>query len=299
MKMYVRTTMMRIKKPNMTLNDQQKNILKSNVLSHGKFKLSYMLILNKKTLLSMLSISMLVILTACQPKNEVDNENNSSSKSASTVELIVAKTVELKTPQSQSCDESGCTRYQFQTVETNLAWINEYFRDRILKADPVAFQKDSSAPKVEAVEEKDVNQSTVIVRFVGQNQHLATFEMLTYSYSAGAAHGMYHKEFVNFDLKHKKRIALEDLMVSGAEDQLRDMLYDTNTNWLMEHTIDKDRLKVSDNFYYGANGIVFVYPLYELASYAEGMSELTLRYQSSQKLIKAEYLPNLPHYKAQ
>ena len=29
--------MMRIKKPNMTLNHQQKNILKSNVLSHKNF----------------------------------------------------------------------------------------------------------------------------------------------------------------------------------------------------------------------------------------------------------------------
>ena len=154
MKMYVRTAMISIKKPNMTLNHQQKNIFKSNVLSHKKFKLSHMLMLNKKKILSILSICMLVILTACQPKSEADNENSSSSKSASTVELIVAKTVELKTSQSQSCDESGCTKYQFQTVETNLAWINEYFRDRILKADPVAFQKDSSAPKVEAVEEK-------------------------------------------------------------------------------------------------------------------------------------------------
>ena len=79
MKVYVRTTMMRIKKPNMTLNHQQKNILKSNVLSHKNFQLSHMFMLNKKTLLSMLSISMLVILTACQPKHEVDKENNSSS----------------------------------------------------------------------------------------------------------------------------------------------------------------------------------------------------------------------------
>ncbi|MGL5403789.1 MAG: RsiV family protein, partial [Acinetobacter sp.] len=45
---------------------------------------------------------------------------------------------------------------------------------------------------------------------------------------------------------------------------------------------------------YGVNGIVFVYPLYELASYAEGMSELTLPYYSAKKFIKSEYLPSLP-----
>ena len=56
------------------------------------------------------------------------------------------------------------------------------------------------------------------------------------------------------------------------------------------------KLQLSDNFYYGASGIVFVYPLYELASYAEGMPELKLPYQMAKGLFKPEYLPNLPNY---
>lgn len=289
-----------IKKIIQQLNGQNKIGLNQHTLSPSSLRMSNPLISSAKKICSVLmSMSMLILLMACQPKTDQEKEATENKKTASTVELIVSKTINLKTPQSKSCDESGCTRYEFQTVETNQSWINQYFKDRIQKTDPIAFQNDKSASEAVSADTKQVNQSTVIVRFVGQNQHLATFEMLTYSYSAGAAHGMYHKEFVNFDLKHKKRIALEDLIVSGAEEQLRDMLYDTNTNWLIEHTIDKDRLKVSDNFYYGANGIVFVYPLYELASYAEGMSELTLPYQSTQKLIKAEYLPNLPNYNTQ
>lgn len=76
--------------------------------------------------------------------------------------------------------------------------------------------------------------------------------------------------------------------------KLRDELYAANQNWLEEHNVKKDQLEVSDNYYYGVNGIVFVYPLYELASYAEGMSELTLPYYAAKQFIKAEYLPSLP-----
>jgi hypothetical protein len=48
-----------------------------------------------------------------------------------------------------------------------------------------------------------------------------------------------------------------------------------------------------------AKGVVFVYPLYELASYAEGMSELVLPYQQASGLIKAEYLPSFVDYAAE
>lgn len=45
--------------------------------------------------------------------------------------------------------------------------------------------------------------SSTYVRFLGQNYNLATFAIQTYSYPAGAAHGMSHQEFVNFDLSNK------------------------------------------------------------------------------------------------
>ncbi|HAS98268.1 MAG TPA: DUF3298 domain-containing protein, partial [Acinetobacter nosocomialis] len=36
--------------------------------------------------------------------------------------------------------------------------------------------------------------------------------------------------------------------------------------------------------------------VYELASYAEGMTELTLPYSEAAKFIKPEYLPSVPNY---
>ena len=107
---------------------------------------------------------------------------------------------------------------------------------------------------------------------------------------------MSHVEYVNFDLKAKKRLALQDILAKGADAKVLSALYDSNSMWLGNHDIERTQLQLSDNFYSGANGIVFVYPLYELASYAEGMPELKLPYFMVKGLFKAEYLPNLPNY---
>ena len=162
------------------------------------------------------------------------------------------------------------------------------------KAEPNAFANIADQKVKLPADEPSLSESSTYVRFVGQNYNLATFAIQTCSYSAGAAHGMSHQEFVNFDLSNKKHITVAELLKPEMNQKLRDELYAANQNWLDDHQIKKDQLQVSDNFYYGVNGIVFVYPLYELASYAEGMSELILPYYSAKKFIKSEYLPSLP-----
>lgn len=262
------------------------------------------LIQNHSISFKILMFSTAILLSACQPKGDIEQKDNdkfqhSSNSPAETNTWITSKTVALKIPKSKVCDTDGCTQFDLQTVETNYAWINAYFIERIKKTVPLAFQAANNSAKSESIEEKNLNESSIMVRFLSQNQNLATFEILNYSYNAGAAHGMYHKEYVNFDLKSKKRIALKDLIVSGSEAKLIEAIYQNNTNWLADHSIEQAKLQLSDNFYYGANGIVFVYPLYELASYAEGMPELTLAYHSTASLIQAKYLPALPQYKTE
>lgn len=228
-------------------------------------------------------------LTGCQPKTD-------ASKNADTADipLIQAKVVAVKIPKQKVCLEDGCTSYDLQTVETNLQWIDDYFLNRIKKAEPTAFENLKEQPVKIPADQPSLSESSSYVRFVGQNYNLATFAMQTYSYSAGAAHGMSHQEFVNFDLSNKKHITVSELVKPNINDKLRDELYAANQTWLEQHDIKKAQLQLSDNYYYGAHGIVFVYPLYELASYAEGMSELTLPYYAAKQFIKAEYLPSLP-----
>lgn len=243
-------------------------------------------------------------LQGCQPKssNDKDKSQVESSKPQQTEVkshfngLITAKTQDMTLPSPRACDETGCTDFQVQRIETNQKWINDYFIGRIKRDLPLAFENPSKNPVQENVPEVELSQSSITVRYIGQNDQLATFVISNSIYTAGAAHGMYHEEYVNFDLKQKKRIALQDLLVAGAEEQATKALYDANSMWLDQHNVALEKLKLSDNFYYGAQGIVFVYPLYELASYAEGMTELVLPYSQVKGLIQPQYLPNLPHY---
>ncbi|WP_425917114.1 DUF3298 domain-containing protein [Acinetobacter sp. TSRC1-2] len=247
-----------------------------------------------------LPVSFAVLMTTgCQerPAPQAEQAATTKQEKSEFIPLIQAKVVPVKLTKPEACEAEGCMQYDIQTVETKVKWIDAYFIDRVKKADPIAF---STAPnqKINTSEGANPNlsQSSTYIRFVSQQYDQATFAIQTYTYSAGAAHGMYHQEFVNFDLKNKKRLALQDILVKGAEQQVLDSLYDSNSLWLDQHSIEREKLKLSDNFYFGANGIVFVYPLYELASYAEGMTELTLPYVALTKLVKAEYLPSLPKY---
>ncbi|MGB9189970.1 MULTISPECIES: RsiV family protein [unclassified Acinetobacter] len=240
-----------------------------------------------------------LVITGCQerPAPQKEQVKVEKQEASSTIPLIQANVVSVKLSKPEACDAEGCTQYEIQTVKSNLKWVDDYFLDRVKKADPIAFSTTPNE-KINTAEGANPNlsQSSTYIRFVSQQYDRATFAIQTYTYSSGAAHGMYHQEFVNFDLKNKKRLALQDIMVKGSEQQLLNTLYDSNSIWLEQHSIEREKLKLSDNFYYGANGIVFVYPLYELASYAEGMTELTLPYSALTKLIKAEYLPALPKY---
>ena len=251
----------------------------------------------KKTLVVSTLFSALLMVSGCQEKPASPTEAQSGSQ-AQTIQipLIQAKMTRVELSKKQSCDEDGCTQYDLQTVQSNVPWIDEYFLDRIKKDVPVAFEKDAHTTQAasEAADLKGLSQQSIYVRFISQQYNLATFMMQSYSYAAGAAHGMHHNEYVTFDLTTQKRLALTDILKPNVEAKVAEQLYDANANWLTQHDITREKLQLSDNYYYGPKGIVFVYPLYELASYAEGMTELTLPYVVAKDLVKAEYLPSLP-----
>ncbi|NNP72401.1 hypothetical protein A7P53_00565 [Acinetobacter defluvii] len=248
----------------------------------------------KKTLVISVLFSSFLMASGCQekPASSADAQASSSQAKAEQIPLIQAKVIRVELPRKQFCDDDGCTQYDLQTVKTDIAWIDDYFLNRIKKDVPIAFEKNQKT--TQAADLKGLNQNSIYVRFISQQYNLATFMIQSYTYAAGAAHGMYHNEYVTFDLSTQKRLALTDILKPNVETKVAEQLYDANANWLTQHDITREKLQLSDNYYYGSKGIVFVYPLYELASYAEGMTELTLPYLSAKDLVKAEYLPSLP-----
>ena len=255
----------------------------------------------KSGLIFLSLLSSMLMVSACQEKPAPQAEQAATATQHAQIPLIQAKVERVNVLKKQFCDEDGCTQYDLQTVKSNVPWLDEYFLNRIKKDVPGAFEKDQNHAQAESEAQsspKGLNQNSIYVRFISQQNNLATFVIQTYTYAAGAAHGMYHNEYVTFDLSTQKRLALTDILKPNVEAKVAEQLYDANANWLIQKDITRDKLQLSDNYYYGVNGLVFVYPLYELTSYAEGMPELKLPYQVAKDLIKAEYLPSLPQVEA-
>lgn len=255
----------------------------------------------KSGLIFLSLLSSMLMVSACQEKPAPQAEQAATATQHAQIPLIQSKVERVNVVKKQFCDEDGCTQYDLQTVKSNVPWLDEYFLNRIKKDVPGAFEKDQNHAQAESEAQsspKGLNQNSIYVRFISQQNNLATFVIQTYTYAAGAAHGMYHNEYVTFDLSTQKRLALTDILKPNVEAKVAEQLYDANANWLIQKDITRDKLQLSDNYYYGVNGLVFVYPLYELTSYAEGMPELKMPYQVAKDLIKAEYLPSLPQVEA-
>lgn len=244
-----------------------------------------------------------VAFVGCEQKQPSSDEKTTavSEQKTSTSEVVPtiisdtptkihAETMSMTLPQKVSCESDECTEYKVDTIETNVDWINDYFVGRLQKDAPLAFQKSTHLP-ASTLAPSQINQSSYSVRFLGQRGHLAIFVLDTTTYAAGAAHGMYHHEYIIFDLNTHKRIAMADLFGSDKQIAVYQAVFNANQPWLEAHGIQSGRLEPTDNFYYNSKGLVFVYPLYELAPYSEGMTELVLPYSAAKGLINSQYLP--------
>ena len=234
-------------------------------------------------------------LSACQPK---DAPRPSDPKpQAPKIVLLDSQAMEVKLARNEVCTEKGCTLYDMQSVQTNLPWIDAYFLARLAELEPEAFQSDSEVFVPDVNNEKVVlEQNNQFVHYIGQRKNIAMFVMQSYSYGGKLPQSMSHHEYVNFDLNLEKRLALKDIMIQGQEAALLKLLYDKNYAWLKQRNIELEQLKLSDNFYFSAKGLTLVYPVYELGSYVDGMTELTVPYTLLAKILKPEYLPTLPNY---
>lgn len=117
------------------------------------------------------------LLSACQPQNDSNAaKNEETAKPAQvtqTLPLIEAKVRPLQLARSIACDEEGCTQYQLYSVETNVPWINQYFDERMKKANPVAFESSKQAKP--QIDENMLSKTLSDVRYVAQRGKYADF----------------------------------------------------------------------------------------------------------------------------
>ncbi|MDQ1207516.1 hypothetical protein QE380_000439 [Acinetobacter baylyi] len=265
----------------------------------------------KKTILS-LTVA-LFLLNGCAKKD--DKPPQTASKTEQTPEYhgpkdneipaMLAHSFAVKLEQPKIChddkDTEGmvCTTTEVIGLKSNIDWIDQIINKEIHDhyADvfvvPSEEQKQLNQTKVEG---SNHWSNSVVYRFNGQFGRYVQISKVTSEYTGGA-HGISFFEDYVFDLKSKKRVTLNDIVITGKTDKLKNALwkqyeYRCNDNQ-MQPFIAKEDFNISNNFYINQNGgVTFEYQLYELAPYAAGPVSLELN--ETTDLIKSDFIPDMP-----
>lgn len=150
---------------------------------------------------------------------------------------------------------------------------------------------------VKSVKDDDNKLSTseINVKMESMTDRLLTYHLGTYSYMAGAAHGIYANNYVTYDLKTEKAVALSDVIADTT------LLRTTILKSIKQtYEYDKDDLFFPDNgllplprdFFFDGSVLHVVYQVYEIASYAQGMIDAPIYpYMLKPEEMKRLYTP--------
>lgn len=110
----------------------------------------------------------------------------------------------------------------------------------------------------------------------------------------GGAHGSRNVFYYNIDARDGTIIKEDTLFNEGSEGPLVALLNkkieERNADPERRITIlDPDAVKPNANFYFGAEGLVYVYNQYEIAPYSDGLIEVTLPYDDIAALVSPAY----------
>ena len=119
-----------------------------------------------------------------------------------------------------------------------------------------------------------LSTSEVNVNMESMTDRLMTYNLATYAYRAGGAHGIYANNYVTYDLKNGKAVTLNDIIADTT--LLRAA---TLKSILVTYNYGKDDLFLPENgllplpgdFHIKDKVLHVVYQVYEIASYAQGM----------------------------
>lgn len=122
-------------------------------------------------------------------------------------------------------------------------------------------------------------------------------EGLYYSYSGGA-HGSYGSQFLVVDLERGETVPLAAFLKPESRAALAKILdreYRRLRNIPLKARLDEagafvDSVPLTDNFLFSRAGITFHYNIYELGSYAEGPSILTVSWDEAAPLLRRSAL---------
>ena len=127
-----------------------------------------------------------------------------------------------------------------------------------------------------------------------QDSSFISIATTNFSYTGGA-HPNSNQVYKSFDLATGQAITLNDILIKGYEEDLNEsaeiefrMLKEIPPNISLEergYVFEGGKFKLNDNFAIINNSLLFYYNAYEIASYAEGPTEIELKLTDYVNLI--------------
>ena len=133
-----------------------------------------------------------------------------------------------------------------------------------------------------------------------RNADLTVVELNVGQYRTGMAHGLSGSQFLNWDNRTDKALAIDSLLAPGARPAFDEALRQAHARWLQQHrdaAPDTDNFTrmwpfvPSDNIALTDEGVVVKYQPYEIAPYAWGQPELLIPYPALKGILRPRYLP--------
>lgn len=232
-----------------------------------------------------------------------------------------SETIKLKpTPNEDYTPESSHIGLSVSIPVSGIEWLDQLLLKTIYRqddqtADQTPSAEATTAPlnldrlkqelakqydemKAEAEENKLLGLSyELFSSYLGQRNHIASFSV-HYDIYSGGAHGMYNTRYIHIDMDKKAVITLNELIAPGDQERVKAKLWARyveerrDENDAYQGFVDEKTFRVSDDFYFSANGISFVYPPYELGPFAEGEVELTLAWHEINELLQPAFRLN-------
>lgn len=199
--------------------------------------------------------------------------------------------------------ESEVTQY-FSINTTQVAWLNEL----LWKETSALYFPQSSLTEIASLSELQDHlrnryqsmleeakefkfsalNTTLSTHYLGQRNHIVQFEVAQKAYTGGV-HGTESYDYINIDTIKKSVIRLDELVPKNHQPKLKSLLWKQYKATRKATFISENEFRISPNFYFEHNALVFSYPAYELGSYAEGIITLRIADSDINELLSPEY----------
>jgi hypothetical protein len=210
-------------------------------------------------------------------------------------------------------EEQQFTAEDFPTIQANIIFLqgkgeayermNQIITDSTLASfyldQPVtsipaaldAFVKQYESFKTDFPETEQVWELTVETELVFESSTVLTYAINTYSFTGGA-HGNDRVQLLSFNpqtgavFDNSELIRDQDAFREIAEAYFLSSQKDSNANFSMEDFFFGEEFKLPENIGFNEEGLILLYNVYEIASYAQGYTEFVIPYEALDGVLK-------------